>query len=63
MLDAILAYFGSSFRTLFDFAKKGAHHGFIAHGGEIKGPTAEQASEEAVKMEGKTVTKTSLEKQ
>ena len=41
--------------TFFDLAKKGANRGFIAHGGEIKGPSAEEASKKAAKMEGKTV--------
>ena len=43
--------------TFFDFAKKGAHHGFIAHGGEIKGPSAEEATKQTPKMEGTTVKK------
>ena len=54
-------HFGSHFgllwelisATFFYFGK----NGFIAHGGEIKGPAAEQASKEAAKMEGKSVKK------
>ena len=52
ILGAILGYFlGANFTYIFDFAKKGAHHGFIAHGGEIKGPAAEQASKKAANIE------------
>ena len=47
----------TSLHTFFDFAQKGASHGFIAHGGEIKGPAAEQASKKAAIMEGATVKK------
>ena len=57
-LGTILGDSGSSCWLLFvDFAKKGAHHGFIGHGGEIKGPAAEQARKKAENMEGKTVEK------
>ena len=48
---------GGNFGYFFDFAKKGAYHGFIAHAGEIKGPAAEQASKQAATMEGKTLKK------
>ena len=43
--------------TFSDSAKKGVHRGFIAHGGEIKGPAAEEASKKAETMEGTTVKK------
>ena len=46
---------GANFGHFFDFAKKGANHGFIAHGGEIKGAAAEEASREAANMDGKTL--------
>ena len=37
--------------------QKNAHRGFIAQGGEIKGPAAEQASKKAEQMEGNTLKK------
>ena len=43
--------------SFFDFTNKCAHRGFIAHGGEIKGPAAEQASNKTEKMEGQTIKK------
>ena len=65
IFEGLWNHFGSHFGRLWelisatsiDLANKCAHHGFIAHGGEIKGPTAEQASKEVAKMEGKTVKK------
>ena len=65
IFEAFWKHFGSHFgrlweliwATFIDFANKCARHGFIALGGEIKGPAAEEASKKAAKMEGTTVKK------
>ena len=54
---------GAHFGNFFDFAKKDGHSDFIGHGGDIKGPTAEQASKKTSKMEETHSRKKGLEKQ
>ena len=61
ILGDILSDFGRSFWLPFPtLQQKGAHHGFIAHGGEIKGAAPDEASKKAERIEEKTVKRTIL---